>query len=94
MSSRFQSLYSKIYVQAQSFFSFFFFKCVFILINENCRFTAQQVFFYSAALHRFIRVFLTRAAVLQFELGLFGLHGFGGNLGALRQQRCLLSWSL
>ena len=32
--------------------------------------------------------------VLQFELGLFGLHGFGGDLGALRQQRCLLSWSL
>lgn len=33
-------------------------------------------------------------APLQFEPGLHGLHGFGGHLGALRQQRCLLSWSL
>lgn len=38
--------------------------------------------------------FMTCVALSQFELGLLGLHGFGGHLGALWQQCCLLSWSL
>lgn len=34
------------------------------------------------------------SAALQFEFGLFGLQGFGGDLSALRQQRCVFSGSL
>lgn len=76
------------------------FKCT-ILKNENCLFmfvhfekkipSSSILQLCSVSVSWFYDVF---HALLQFELGLLGLHGFGGHLGALRQQRCLLSWSL
>lgn len=75
------------------------FKCT-ILKNENCLFrfvhfekipSSSILQLCSVSVSWFNDVL---QALLQFELGLLGLHGFGGHLGALRQQRCLLSWSL
>lgn len=65
------------------------------LINENFSLHFEKI--QSSILHFVPSAslgFMMCVALLQFELGLLGLHGFGGHLGALQQHRCLLSWSL